>query len=345
MKNVGFTVCSCSYLHLALGLKETWQQHCPEAPFYICLLDQAGLEILDVVGKYVLTLSDIPSGEIDELILRYTPFELCCALKTKFAQLLFDQFSEIENLIYCDSDLCVYADITVLPGDLGGFSIAMAPHLLSVERWEYGRVDPIENLRSGIYNAGFLMFHRCEETSKFLRWMNEILRENCFSRKEEGLFVDQKWWDYVPTLFPKAKILRHKGINCAYWNLHERSISFQNGQWYVADGIRLQVFHFSGFSAENASIVSRFMPIRTFEFGDDVSLLFNQYAQLIRRQALACSSSPTVSIEESHTQALRAHFENYGLTGKLARYAASGAFWLSQKFLGLSKRLRKAGGE
>jgi len=37
--------------------------------------------------------------------------------------------------------------------------------------------------------------------------------------------VDQKWINLVPLLFEGISISRHVGLNAAFWNLHERTIS------------------------------------------------------------------------------------------------------------------------
>ncbi|MGC8660441.1 MAG: hypothetical protein ACP5U1_15350, partial [Desulfomonilaceae bacterium] len=71
-----------------------------------------------------------------------------------------------------------------------------------------------------------------------------------------GVFVDQKWCDLIPCLFPHIFIDRSPGLNVAYWNLAQRLISFQDGKYY-ANSIPMVFFHFSGLVAEAPYILSK----------------------------------------------------------------------------------------
>ena len=55
----------------------------------------------------------------------------------------------------------------------------------------------------------------------FLRWWEERLRRDCRISPEEGLFVDQRWVDFVPSYFEHT-VVTDEGYNVAYWNLFER---------------------------------------------------------------------------------------------------------------------------
>ena len=58
-----------------------------------------------------------------------------------------------------------------------------------------------------------------------LEWWEKRCLKIGFDRPCEGLFVDQLWISLVPLFFSDVIIMRHKGLNMAPWNLHERAIA------------------------------------------------------------------------------------------------------------------------
>ena len=67
-----------------------------------------------------------------------------------------------------------------------------------------------------------------------------------WSTPSNGYFVDQRWMDLVPGLYPEMVLLRDPGYNLAYWNLPARTLRLEEDV-YTVDGRPLRFFHFSGF--------------------------------------------------------------------------------------------------
>ena len=57
----------------------------------------------------------------------------------------------------------------------------------------------------------------------FLSWWEERLRRECRIAPTTGLFVDQRWVDFVPSYFEHT-VVTDEGYNVAYWNLFEREL-------------------------------------------------------------------------------------------------------------------------
>jgi glycosyltransferase involved in cell wall biosynthesis len=74
------------------------------------------------------------------------------------------------------------------------------------------------------------------------------------------MFVDQRWLDYLPALFPHT-VVRDPGCNVAYWNLHERPLS-RSDEGVRAGGAPLRFFHFSGFDPDLPYLLSRHQGVR-----------------------------------------------------------------------------------
>ena len=79
-----------------------------------------------------------------------------------------------------------------------------------------------------------------------LDWWSERLLHDCVVDPATGHFVDQRWIDLVPGIWPDYHLLRDPGYNLAYWNLPTRELRDEGGR-YTVDGRPLRFFHFSGF--------------------------------------------------------------------------------------------------
>ena len=88
-----------------------------------------------------------------------------------------------------------------------------------------------EILLAGIYNLGFLALGG--DVCRFLDWWQERLSWDCVIAPEQGLFVDQRWMDFVPGCFDHV-ILRDPSYNVAYWNVHSRPVRWTGIQYEVA---------------------------------------------------------------------------------------------------------------
>src|SRR5207302_11017910 len=86
--------------------------------------------------------------------------------------------------------------------------IVLTPHVLSPIPRDGLKPSEQDMLISGAYNLGFLAIREAPETREFLGWWDERLRDDCRVDVPNGLFVDQKWVDLVPSFFPSAMALR-----------------------------------------------------------------------------------------------------------------------------------------
>ena len=102
------------------------------------------------------------------------------------------------------------------------------------------------------------------ETLHFLSWWKDRLWHFSLMNPAEGMFLDQRWIDLVPSLFEKFHIVLNPGYNVAYWNLHERKLSLLGIKIHV-NGELLRFFHFSAFDPDNSEAISKYQgrPIAT----------------------------------------------------------------------------------
>jgi hypothetical protein len=63
----------------------------------------------------------------------------------------------------------------------------------------------------------------------------------------------------------------------AYWNLHERSFSNENGTWRINNEFDLHFFHYSGYSPFKPEVVSKYQDRIHFNERPDIVPLFEIY--------------------------------------------------------------------
>jgi hypothetical protein len=79
-------------------------------------------------------------------------------------------------------------------------------------------------LQAGAYNLGFIGVANRPAVRRLLDWWVARLEHYYVKDIGAGLFTDQKWIDLVPGMDDRAAIVRDRGCNVAYWNLHARRV-------------------------------------------------------------------------------------------------------------------------
>jgi hypothetical protein len=241
-----FTIVARNYLALALTLADSVAQIHPEAKMTIVIADDLdGLEPAD--RRYVLVPArEFLGSEFDDLAFRYDVTEFCTAVKPfVFGRLLA---VDGEPVFYLDPDMRLYGRLDPVLDFLGHREIVLTPHLLELQQIEDRAYPEFLHLWTGIFNLGFCALKGGARSRDFVGWWTERLRRYCYADRHDGLHTDQKWVDYAPVFFGDALgILRHRGVNVAYWNIDERPLVRDADGDIRAGPDPLLLFHFSGF--------------------------------------------------------------------------------------------------
>ena len=226
----------------------------------------------------------IDSSLLSSLIRRYTPSEICWALKPLLVLKLLNSFDQV---YYFDADILLYADFSYVVAELGDANIMLTPHYLDGFPDDGLAPNELTLLRSGTFNAGFFAVQRSQESLRFLHWWaNRVVR---FGRNDpkNGMCGDQKWLNLVPILFEGVKVCQHRGFNVAYWNMHERKIQKYDHTLFMDQDLLIFI-HYSGFNFNNPSVLSihqnRISVVGLYQE------LCSQYALLIEDATRAFSS-------------------------------------------------------
>jgi glycosyltransferase involved in cell wall biosynthesis len=265
MHTAVFSIVSPNYWHYARVLMASLQRNHPEWDRFVLLVGATSPSNREQEPFITVPLSALPLPIPRQFCFRYTLLELNTAAKPWMFEHLFAR--GYERVVYLDPDIFVYSPLAELDASPAETFLMLTPHLTG---FIGGDEHPSERtiLQAGAYNLGFLSVSRRPSLARFLAWWQEKLEFQCVIDLARGLFVDQKWIDLVPGLFPDVAILRHEGYNVAYWNLGQRKVEGEGGGATV-NGQPLRFFHFSGLDPAFPDMVSRHSHrLRVTDVGD-----------------------------------------------------------------------------
>jgi glycosyltransferase involved in cell wall biosynthesis len=230
----------------------------------------------------LIPLERLAIPDLTRFCFKYSLLELNTAVKpTLLRHLLRDR--GVDTLFYLDPDIVVYRALEPLRRILGHASILMTPHLTEPLPDDGRKPSDTDILLSGAYNLGFIGIRNDETVFRFLDWWETHVYDGCIIDPSAGFFVDQRWMDLTPTLFPGVEVVKDPGYNVAYWNLPQRHLQGHDEDFTV-NGQPLYFFHFSGVDLTRLDGVSRHQNRLSLKGRPDVRPLFKSYR---RRQIRA----------------------------------------------------------
>lgn len=278
------TIVSRNYAAYARTLQESLRRSNPEIEFYVLVVDHKDVSFEKMSGfDRLVWVEDLDVPNFRHLAFKFDILELNTDVKPfMLARLAADY----EYFFYLDPDIHVYGSMSDLVSRLEEQTAILTPHSLSpIEDGK--KPAEIDFMRAGIYNLGFFGARSCPESLRLLNWWGRRCTELGYNDARQGLFVDQKLVDLVPSFFDGVIIERSPVYNVAYWNLHERRIDATDPARPLVNGTPMVFFHFSGLSVEPPSEprleISKYQNRSDFSNRVDVKPLFDEYrATLVR---------------------------------------------------------------
>lgn len=251
-----FTICAKNYLAQARVLMDSLRRHEPAAERILVLSDRLDGAFDRAAEDFtVIEAAELGIAELAAMAFRYDIMELATAIKPSAFRHLLERRG-YRRAVYLDPDIRLYAPLAPVWEALdGGAGSALTPHALAPLPGTRQLGDQ-SFLQSGVYNLGFLAAAASPEVLAALAWWEGRLVRHCRrTHLADGEFVDQKWMELWPLHCPAAAILRHPGLNVAYWNLDQRPLSQVAGTWMAGEA-PLIFLHFSGLKAGPPLVVS-----------------------------------------------------------------------------------------
>lgn len=250
------TIISPNYLAYARVLADSIARHEPQARLRVLMVDQPRDELAQAVadsGLDVVYATELGLPDFAQLAYKYDLVELNTALKPTFLKRLLGEGAQ--EVVYLDPDIRLYAPLEPVRQALQDAQVVLTPHALAPVM-DGARPSDIDFLRTGSFNLGFVAVRRGDQSLALLDWWERRCLSFGFNDPSFGVFVDQKWLDLAPCYFDSVRVLKHRGCNAAYWNLHERPVTGSIDACRMGPD-PLVFFHFSGVDPRNAAQLSR----------------------------------------------------------------------------------------
>lgn len=280
---VAFSIATANFLSQAKTAGDSFLKHHPNDKFVIVLLDKLNDKIdpLFFGEIQIIEIEKMAIPGFHEMVDRYNLFELSNSLKPFCAEYFLTNIPNLDVLIYLDSDLFIYHDLNEVESLLVDNNIILNPHFFTPIPADGIKQNERHFLNSGLYNGGFFAINKSSEALKFVKWWQERMKTLCLVDVAKGLFVDQIWLNFVPIYFKGVHLIKNKGFNVAYWNLHERLLSKHDNGYIINDSEPLVFYHFSGYSIERNDILSRYQHRYNFENRPEMIPVFEDYRNTV----------------------------------------------------------------
>ena len=270
------TIAPGSYLPFARVLGESLRRHHPELPFFVLVPERRRSQAEGVEHGSVLALDDLEIPDLPRFQFGYTPHQVAVAVKPYLLSRMLR--SGFDSVLFLDSDTLVLGDLAPLLERVARHAVVVTPHLLAPLVGEDRVERELVILRSGTYNLGAVGVSAA--AGDMLAWWQQRLFRHCRCALEEGLHYDQRWFDLVPAMFADVHILRDPGCNVGHWDLPERGLDLVEDEWRVRGG-RCRLFHFSGFSPDHPTVVTRHSSRLTMASLGPAARLFERYTEAL----------------------------------------------------------------
>jgi hypothetical protein len=256
MQKLAFTVCSNNFLSYALSFANSFRENNPDYTTVIGLADKKSpaIDYSRFAPHIIVAMDEVGISNLSWMTGHYNIVELNTAVKPYFFAYLFRKF-DAEHVLFFDPDIFVYDSVLTITRHFGENDIVLTPHVIyPIPRDVY----PWENhfLNHGLYNLGFIGLKNSANVQTLLKWWQERTAEHCFANYRKGLYVDQLWANFIPLFFEKVCIVKDAALNVAFWNLHERSLSYTDDKHLVNDR-PLIFFHFSAFNPRSPELLTK----------------------------------------------------------------------------------------
>jgi len=230
-----------NYLSRAVVMIESLRKFDSRTPVHVLALSELcvrTLQELALPNVKVIPLAALEEAYPELLAVKPTRklIEYYFTLSPFLPHYLFTR-TKADRITYIDADIWFFTPPQAVLDSLGDASVAITPHRFS---FSYRNHTVF-----GLYNVAWITYRRCAEGLDCLNAYKADCLAWCYDRLEDGRFGDQKYLDTWPTRYPALKVITHKGVNLAVWNVHGHVIRLKDNVVTI-DNDPLVFYHFSG---------------------------------------------------------------------------------------------------
>jgi len=251
------TIIARNYVAHARVLATSFREIHPEGTCSVLVIDDPSGFIDPAEEPYeLLTIDQIGLPDPEQMAASYDVMELSTAVKPWLLKTLLAR-PGVDTVMYLDPDIKIFAPLDEIVERAERHGVVLTPHFTAPLPRDGRKPSEEDILIAGSYNLGFIGLGAGQTATELLDWWAERLERHCLNEPEQGHFVDQRWIDLAPGLWPGIDVLRDTSFNIAYWNLATRKLSDDGEGGYLVDGRPLRFFHFSGFDPRRPTELSK----------------------------------------------------------------------------------------
>ena len=251
------TIIARNYVAFARVLAESFKASHPDGNVSVLVIDDPTGFIDPAKEPFeLLTIDQIGLPDAERMAAWYDVMELSTAVKPWLLRALLER-PGYDSVVYLDPDIRIFKPLEKIEKGLGSHDVVLTPHFDKPLPRDGRKPAEEDILIAGSYNLGFIGLRGGKTADELLDWWSERLENDCLNEPEIGRFVDQRWIDLAPGLWPEIDILRDPTYNIAYWNLPTRDLEDDGSGGYLVNGDPLRFFHFSGFDPRQPGELSK----------------------------------------------------------------------------------------
>jgi Sulfotransferase domain len=229
-----------NYLSRAMLMIESLRRFDSEKPIYVLALSELCVTLLRELALpkvEIIPLAELEATypELTEVKPARKTIEYYFTLSPFLPHYLFDR-TAADRITYVDADLYFFTSPQPVLDSLGEASVAITPHRFSFAYRNH--------VVYGLFNVAWITYRRCPEGLDCLNTYKAECIEWCYDRLENGRFGDQKYLDHWPSRYPSLRVINHKGVNLAMWNVQGHLIRCKNNLVMIDDD-PLVFYHYS----------------------------------------------------------------------------------------------------
>jgi glycosyltransferase involved in cell wall biosynthesis/SAM-dependent methyltransferase len=251
------TIVARNYVAHARVLARSFREFHPDGNCSVLVIDDPTGFIDPAEEPFELvTVEEIGLPDVARMAAAYDVMEFSTAVKPWLLRHLLER-PAVDSIVYLDPDIRIFAPLEEVERRIRSHDAVLTPHFDRPLPRDGRKPSEEDILIAGAYNLGFIALRAGETADSLLDWWSERLENHCLNEPEVGRFVDQRWVDLAPGLWPNIDVLRDPTYNIAYWNLPTRSLEDDGKGGYLVDGGPLRFFHFSGFDPRRPMELSK----------------------------------------------------------------------------------------
>jgi hypothetical protein len=193
----------------------------------------------------VLALSEIENEGLRSVKGERKEYEYCWTLKAPLVLHIFENYEDVEALLYLDSDVFLFSNPKKCFEIINQYPVLLTCHNFS---------ESFKHLykKKGRINAGIVGFKKCNTAIKYIKWWKRKCIEWCYDIVSEGRFADQKYLEEFVKSPGVAYVEESIEMNAAIWNVRDTEVQAVDENVQI-DGNQLVFYHFSSFLILNVN--------------------------------------------------------------------------------------------